>query len=229
MPGPKPARARTAAGTATSTERPLGPLPERLPLFPLPNVVLFPQMPLPLHVFEPRYRKMVADVRQDHDTIGMVLLRPGWEPIYYGRPPVFPIGCAGRIEQCESLPDGRYNLVLRGLSRFTIVEEHAGEPYRVATIRPRPDHTDPHSDLEAGRADLIAAIEKASEREIVVLHGQLPADVFVNALSQSLDLAPVERQTLLDCDDVVRRCRRLIEILEYKRLEKQSGGAKRLH
>lgn len=207
----------------------MSPLPGRIPLFPLPNVVLFPQMPIPLHVFEARYRKMVADVRQGHDTIGMVLLRPGWEPTYDGRPPVFPIGCAGRIERCETLPDGRYNVVLRGLSRFTILEEHAGEAYRIATIEPRPDLEHALADREAARSDLIAAIERASEQEVVVLHGQLPPDLFVNALAQSLDLTPVERQTLLDCDDVIGRCRRLIEILEYKRLERQSGSGKRLH
>lgn len=182
-------------------------------------------MPLPLHVFEPRYRKMVADARAGHDVIGMVLLRPGWEPLYYGRPPVFPIGCAGRIEQCDALDDGRYNIVLRGLSCFSIVEEHAGEPYRVATIQPRPDVIGARGDLEAARADLVAAVEK----ETLVLHEDLPADLFVNALCQSLELEPVERQRLLDCDDLVTRCHRLVEMIDYKRLERQSGTAKRIH
>lgn len=206
----------------------MGTLPERIPLFPLPNVVLFPQMPLPLHVFEPRYRKMVSDVRHEHDTIGMVLLKPGWEPVYYGRPPVFPVGCAGRIEQCEELPDGRYNLVLRGISRFRIVEEHGSEPYRVATIRLQPEANAGDTALEAVRGELMEAIRKVNAQEAVAYEGQLPPDIFVNALSQSLDLTPIERQTLLDCDDLVGRGRRLAELLAFKRLE-GLAGPQRLH
>ena len=69
-----------------------------LPLFPLPNVVLFPNVFLPLHIFEPRYREMVADAIAGDRMIGMVLLRPGWENNYEGRPPVYPIGCSGLIK-----------------------------------------------------------------------------------------------------------------------------------
>jgi Lon protease-like protein len=199
-------------------------LPDRIPLFPLPNVVLFPQMPVPLHVFEPRYRKMVADVRAGHDTIGMVLLKPGWEPIYYGRPPVFAIGCAGRVEQCEALADGRYNLVLRGVARFEILEEHGSEPYRVASVRPRPETCDT-ADLEAVRIKLTSALHP---QDAVALEGQLPPDLFINALSQSVDLTPLERQALLDCHDLGARGRRLIELLAFKRLESQAGS-QRLH
>ena len=94
-----------------------------LPLFPLPNVVLFPNVFLPLHIFEPRYREMVADALAGDRMIGMVLLRPGWEHDYEGRPPVYPIGCSGVITHVERLADGRYNIVLRGLERFRIVEE----------------------------------------------------------------------------------------------------------
>ena len=85
-----------------------------LPLFPLPHVVLFPNVFLPLHIFEPRYREMVADAITGDRMIGMVLLRPGWEQDYEGRPPVYPIGCSGLITHVEQLADGRYNIVLRG-------------------------------------------------------------------------------------------------------------------
>ena len=85
-----------------------------LPLFPLPNVVLFPNVFLPLHIFEPRYRAMVADAIAGDRMIGMVLLRPGWEHDYEGRPPVFAVGCSGVITHVEQLADGRYNIVLRG-------------------------------------------------------------------------------------------------------------------
>ena len=90
-------------------------LPPTIPIFPLPNAVLFPNVFLPLHIFEPRYREMVADALQGDRIIGMVLLRPGWEPDYDGRPAIYPIGCAGVITNAERLPDGRFNIVLRGM------------------------------------------------------------------------------------------------------------------
>src|SRR5467141_1471164 len=110
-----------------------------LPLFPLPNVVLFPNVFLPLHIFEPRYREMVADAVASDRMIGMVLLRPGWERDYEGRPPVYPIGCAGVITHAERLPDGRFNIVLRGMEKFRIDSEETGQLYRVANVVPVPE------------------------------------------------------------------------------------------
>src|SRR5579862_5390507 len=104
-----------------------------LPLFPLDNVVLFPNVFLPLHIFEPRYREMVADAVASDRLIGMVLLRPGWEADYEGRPPVYPTGCSGLITHVERLDDGRYNIVLRGLERFRVIEEDRGKSYRRAS------------------------------------------------------------------------------------------------
>ena len=109
-------------------------LPATLPLFPLPNVVLFPNVFLPLHIFEPRYRAMVADALDGDRLIGMVLLRPGWEGDYEGRPPVFPIGCAGLISHHEQLPDGRYNIVLRGLEKFRVEREDDSRLYRLGEV-----------------------------------------------------------------------------------------------
>src|SRR4249919_2047953 len=96
---------------------------ELLPIFPLPNVVLFPGVFLPLHIFEPRYREMVADALAGDRVIGMVLLRPGYEHDYDGHPSVYSVGCSGVITHCERLTDGRYNLILRGLERFRILDE----------------------------------------------------------------------------------------------------------
>src|SRR6266576_3705894 len=107
---------------------------ELLPLFPLPNVVLFPNVFLPLHVFEPRYREMVADAVAGDRLIGMVLLRPGWQRDYEGRPPVYPIGCSGLITHVEPLADGRYDIVLRGIERFRIVDEDHSRSYRRAQV-----------------------------------------------------------------------------------------------
>src|SRR3954452_5610705 len=110
-----------------------------LPLFPLRTVVLFPNVFLPLHIFEPRYREMVADAVASDRMIGMVLLRPGWERDYEGRPPVYPVGCSGVVPHAERLADGRYTLVLRGLERFRIVDEDHDRSYRRAVIEPLPE------------------------------------------------------------------------------------------
>jgi Lon protease-like protein len=207
----------------------VAPLPSRIPLFPLPDVVLFPHVSLPLHIFEPRYRKMVADALSGHRTIGMILLRPGWKDDYYGRPPVFASGCAGRIETCQELEGGKYNIVLRALSRFRVIEEHAGEPYRVATVEPRPEHEDPAAaDLDGARRRVLAAIGRAADGPAtLVLNSDLPHGPFVDALAQSLPLDPLERQSLLDCDSVAERYARLLEVLDFRQVEQTYGRSRR--
>ena len=94
------------------------PVPERIPLFPLPNLVFFPKTYLPLHVFEPRYRQMVADAAAGGQCIGMALLKEGWEEQYDGNPPIFSIGCVGRLASVQALPDGRSNILLQGLEQI---------------------------------------------------------------------------------------------------------------
>src|SRR5688572_21685506 len=116
-------------------------LPPTIPVFPLPNVVLFPSVFLPLHIFEPRYRRMVDDALNGDRIVGMVLLRPGWEGNYEGRPPVYPIGCAGVITHAERLPDGRFNIVLRGMEKFRITGEDADRPYRLAHVEAVPERS----------------------------------------------------------------------------------------
>ena len=91
-------------------------------LFPLPNLVLFPQALQPLHIFEPRYRQLTADALIDDRLLALVLLKPGWEQNYEQTPAIFPVACLGRIVADQLMPDGRSNLLVRGLSRVRIVE-----------------------------------------------------------------------------------------------------------
>ena len=98
-------------------------LPPTIPLFPLPNVVLFPNVFLPLHIFEARYRAMVSEALGGDRIIGMVLLKPRYEANDEEHPPVFAVGCAGVITHAEPLGDGRFNIVLRGIERFRITGE----------------------------------------------------------------------------------------------------------
>ena len=198
-------------------------IPSTIPLFPLPDVVLFPHMPLPLHIFEPRYRKMTADVMASHKIIGMALLKPGWEPDYYGRPPVYPVGCAGVVEECRPLEDGRFNIRLKGVSRFRIVSERGGEPYRLAAVESLRDEIGDTTVLESGRRKVLAAIGRAADGpSFLVTQPELPAELFVNAVCQALSLSPVEKQSLLDCDTISLRYTRLLEILEFHVLEPPS-------
>jgi Lon protease-like protein len=206
-------------------------LPPSLPLFPLPNVVLFPGVFLPLHVFEARYRAMVADALEGDRVIGMVLLRPGWEPDYEGRPPVYETGCAGLITHVEQLPDGRYNLVLKGLSRFRIVDEDRDGPYRVAKVAPVADAIDPamRETLRDGRHQLELMIAHEFERAERRLPANLSDEEVVNALSQYLELEPIERQGLLECAGPVDRCRLLIEMLHMKALASRHQAGPVVH
>ena len=194
-----------------------------LPLFPLPNVVLFPNVFLPLHIFEPRYREMVADALASDRTIGMVLLRPGWDRDYEGRPPIYPIGCSGVLTHNERLADGRYNIVLRGLDRFRIVEEDHGRSYRRARTEPMPEPALTSQDrlrLRQNRARieaLIAPSERGGGIDPRAAEALNDQDL-VNALAQYLDLEPIEKQALLEQPDVSARATSLIELLEMKTL-----------
>ena len=206
-----------------------------LPIFPLPNVVLFPNVFLPLHIFEARYREMVADALASDRLIGMTLLRPGWERDYEGRPPVYAIGCSGVITHVERLPDGRYNLVLRGLERFRIVEEDSAKTYRRAAIEPlieRPLETDDRQAVRntRGRLEtLLAATLRRAQRESSEAADLRTAaamcdEDLINALAQYLDLEALERQALLEHDSVRTRAESLVELLEMKLLIARTPG-----
>jgi Lon protease-like protein len=202
-------------------------LPPSIPIFPLPNVVLFPNVFLPLHIFEPRYRAMVADSLAGDRIFGMTLLQPGFEGDYHGNPAVYAVGCAGVITHAERLPDGRSNVVLRGLEKFRIVQEDHSRPYRVATIDALPETTS-ESDRPLLRQQrqrletlLIAAIERGGADPR--FPPAIADDDLVNALAQYLTLSPVERQALLERDGILARCHGLIDLLEMKNFTPPSG------
>jgi uncharacterized protein len=197
-------------------------LPGTIPLFPLPNVVLFPNVFLPLHIFEQRYREMVGDALAGDRLIGMVLLRSGWETNYEGRPDVYPIGTAGLVTFSEQLDDGRYNIVLRGLEKFRIRAEDHTRLYRVAEIESLMEEpTDAERSIvrgERGRLEALLASQLASTGRAgeLVIPPSIQDDDLVNALAQYLELEPIEKQALLERDGVVARCRSLIDLLEMK-------------
>lgn len=207
-------------------------LPPTIPVFPLPNVVLFPNVFLPLHIFEQRYRDMVADALTGDRIIGMVLLQPGHESSYEGRPPIYTVGCAGVITHSEALADGRYNIVLRGIEKFRITAEDRSRSYRLAHVEglPEPLTDSERSELSRQRNKLEALLAAAIERSGA--EARVPPAVadedLINALAQYLQLDPLERQALLERAGILERCRGLIELLEMKTLARGrswKGGA----
>lgn len=201
-----------------------------LPIFPLPSVVLFPNVFLPLHIFEPRYRQMVSDAIAGDRVIGMTLLRPGWEADYEGRPPVFAVGCSGLITHFERLPDGRYNIILRGLERFRIVGENHTRAYRIASVEPFAEPTlsaDDGRRLRSLRGRLGAVLSASTDRRDPTRSTDMSDADMINALAQYLDLEAIEKQALLERDCLLDRATALIELLEMRTLIGRASGTPR--
>jgi Lon protease-like protein len=200
-------------------------------------VVLFPNVFLPLHIFEDRYRQMVTDALSDERMIGMVLLQPGHEADDNGVPPVYEIGCAVLITHVERLSDWRFNIVLRGHERIRIVGEEESSPAghnRRAYIAPLAEANvvDRPELLKSERQKLEALLAPLFTGTLAArgLPQQMPDDELINALAQYLELEPIEKQALLERDGALARCRSLVELLEMKALmDKGIGGARHLH
>lgn len=190
-----------------------------IPVFPLPETVLFPKVSVSLHLFEPRYRQLGDDVTSGDGSLIMALLRPGWESDYDGTPPMYEVATLGRIRQHERLEDGRYDLVLQGVERVRMLpcrggsELAPGKLYRVRAYEPVPERL-PGSDQEI---DALGSGLRASWQELLSLSA-LPADVpasgvgfevLVNHVANMIDLPPPSKQELLEQDDLMERATRL--------------------
>ena len=197
-----------------------------IPLFPLPSTVFYPGTPLPLHIFEPRYRQMTADALEGERKIGMVLLKPDWEAAYFDRPEIFPMGCVGSIEKEIRHPDGKYNFTLVGLRRFRILREVDGKLYRCAEI----DLLEEQNEQEIGEKpnvtrdglieryrDFTSLIPKnnALKEEPDWNLGNLLSQ-FVDRFAYRLDLSLEQKQTFLEEQDVLRRAEFLHDFLKMK-------------
>lgn len=204
---------------------------DTIPIFPLPSVVLFPNVFLPLHIFEARYRQMVADALSGDRIIGMTLLKAGHEEAGE-RPPVYAVGCSGVITHVERLADGRVNLILRGVEKFRILGEDEpapGQLYRKAVISPLDESVNDleRATLSAERRRLEARLAPLFERARAesFLPQTMPDTDLVNALAQYLEFDPVERQALLEQPGPVARCRAMLELLEVKALIERTASA----
>ncbi|SVA91568.1 uncharacterized protein METZ01_LOCUS144422 [marine metagenome] len=202
-------------------------LPSTIPIFPMPNVVLFPAVFLPLHIFEARYRQMLSDALRGDRIIGISLLKRQ-KPNDDAPAVVYPIGCAGLISHAEELPNGRSNIVLRGIQRFRIGWEEHERTYRRAHIEPLPEkaseaiRTNVHetrTQLETLLAGRLETLDGPS-----MVPGGMGDEDLVNTLSQYLDLEPVEKQALLERDDIASRSQALIDLIQIRTLATSSSG-----
>ena len=189
-------------------------------IFPLPNLVLFPHILQPLHIFEQRFRDMFEDAVADDQLIAMAHLLPGWESGYDGRPPVFSVACLGRITTYKRLPDGRYNLLLRGVHRVRIVDElDNGKSFREAKVELLDEFYSQtsgtcHDELER---ELIESFSSSCPdfSEIKQHLDELRSDgiclgMLTDILSYSLDLNLDVKDQLLAELDVVQRAKLLL-------------------
>jgi hypothetical protein len=202
-------------------------LPSIIPVFPLPDFVLFPGVQVPLHIFEPRYREMVADVAAGHRIIGMMMLKGEWERDYHAFPDLFEIGCAGRISDLTRLDDGRFNLVLNGLSEFRVLSEVRDRQYRQAAIQWCPAPAEKlalDDDAMSSLRELLITYLGEPAREVwrsLVEQRRLRDADLINFICFHLDVAPIEKQTLLEAGGERAAC--LIDVLTFRLEERKLG------
>jgi hypothetical protein len=200
------------------------PLPDTIPIFPLEDVMLFPDMSVPLHIYEPRYKAMVADALKGYRIIGMVLLRPGYEKDYERSPSVFAIGCAGVISEVQELADGEYNIVLGAVTKYRITREEASRPYRVAHVTAIADPLGEadRPALHARRLRLEQLIKDSGGRTgLVGIPANISDERLVNGMSQLAHIDELERERLLEAPNPLVRAELLIEILEKSMADRQ--------
>jgi hypothetical protein len=203
-----------------------------VPIFPLPDVTLFPRTLLPLHIFEARYRAMVADALARDRRICMVRLRPGYEAGYAGKPDVYGVGGLGEIVSCERLANGRYDLVLRGEARVRIVQERPSDTLyrlviceRVEDVAPAGDVTPLVERIRAACRALLGVLGRPVDfLDAAFAESQSPGAIADRIASGVLPGADV-RQELLETPEVDLRLGRLVLALDALVDELRRGRA----
>lgn len=207
---------------------------QQAPLFPLPNVTLFPHTSAPFHLFEPRYRQMMQGALDADRVIVMATVRPEHAEEMAGDPPVYPVACAGFIQTYQKLADGRFNLVLQGTHRVRIVAELPREGDRLYRV----------GELERLEDTVVDANRCAALRERVTEHlaelareaGGVPLEqsvgrletmdlsAFTDGVCLAVGLPAAEKQALLEADSLDDRLVRLDGTLEFHRAMLAHGG-----
>jgi Lon protease-like protein len=187
----------------------------------LPNVVLFPRAVLPLHIFEERYKAMTADALAGERLVAIALLRPGWEKDYYQRPAIEPVVCVGKILNWEKLADGKYNFLLQGQMRATVIGEEDSTPYRIARVEPLPQTNVLEIDLTNERQQLMEmlccgplASTPAGVELKKILTSPLPTHEVADLIAFHVLNQAALKQSLLAEPNIARRVRRLVAALD---------------
>ncbi|MEW6577367.1 LON peptidase substrate-binding domain-containing protein [Sphingorhabdus buctiana] len=188
---------------------------KRISIFPLGGAILLPDMQLPLHIFEPRYRALVGDALARDRMIGMIQPMGGGD-----NPSLFAVGCLGRIGDVEALADGRYNIVLEGLQRFTMVRElEVTTPFRQieATLWDEDDTSDTLSLGE--RAALEAEARRFADAQGYAVDwnavSQLDDFSLVNVIAQIAPFDVAAKQALLESKGLAARNELVIQLMQF--------------
>jgi uncharacterized protein len=189
----------------------------RLAIFPLSGALLFPRMHLPLHIFEPRYCAMIAESLARDRRIGMI--QPRELTPATGRPSLFSIGCVGRIAEVEALDDDKYNIVLEGLSRFSVVQELSVEtPFRQVEAALIPE--DANAILEmVERAQLERESRRFADAQGYAVDweavSRLDDEALVNGIAQVAPFDAAAKQALLEADTLSARAELIIQLMQF--------------
>ncbi len=213
-----------------------------IPIFPLPNVVFFPHTHLSLHIFEPRYRQMLADCLAGEKRLAVVLLKPGWEADYYGRPPVHTVAGAGEIVRSKRRPDGRSDILLKGLGRILIEDElPSPKPYRVARASWLQDLYPAQGDAQGEEplapqterlrqmcAQLLSTLPQPVPGLVELLTDRDRPGTFVDRVCSLVVHEMETRQHLLELSDVQQRLTEVMSLVErlVRRMERGTPGAR---
>jgi len=183
-------------------------------MFPLPGVVLFPHALLPLHIFEERYKKMARDVLSSRRLLAIAMLESPADALVPGCPPVLPIMGMGEVVVAHELPDGRFNMVVRGRARVHLEQElSSDEPYRLIRASLRQDLpigneaelSDAHQSLRALVGRLAERIPDGGELLRQLVASQTSPHELSDVLAAALVVDPHKRQRLLETRDGLRR------------------------
>jgi Lon protease-like protein len=195
-----------------------GSIPNIIPMFPLPNVVLFPKMFLPLHIFEPRYRAMTKAALEGERLIAMALFQPDWQKDYAGNPAVHPVLGLGRIIEDTRLDDGRYNLVLYGVARLRLLKEVSKDPYRRVEVELLQERPALGSGYDRKRRLLLAfyaqVLKQISKGSLASPPEDVPLGLLCDLLASLIAFDPGVKQNLLEELDVASRCDLLLHLLQ---------------
>jgi Lon protease-like protein len=203
-------------------------------LFPLPGVVLYPGLMKPLHVFEPRYKELLADALQGDKLIALALLQPGWEKHYDERPPVAPVACLGRVVTNQQLADGTSNILVVGLRRVEISRElPPSRPFREAVVKVLEDYEPPHQattgvSITELKEQLVnrfrirlAPSETMDEQMQALLESNLSLGMLTDLIASGLECDMQHKIDLLLETNVIDRAALLLSILDELEVEKK--------